>query len=265
MNAIIGKRGSGKTTALIKLSSKHQLYILVLNRERQKQLFQQAHDLGYQIPYPITLDDYLRDKLRGSHIREILIDDVDDILKYIFATVKINTVSLTNPDFIHRLTFDPQESEADLNIDEEIKKFESNAEFEWTHENLRGCQEFRQLAGWLRELKALKTEPCEDAISREAALMCMTGKYVADLEYKPDDIISQHIKRIKALPSVTPKQKTGEWIELKDQKPEALEDVLVKDIDGYVTCAYLCDDTDFLERFSGEIIDDVVEWMEIPG
>ena len=104
-----------------------------------------------------------------------------------------------------------------------------------------------------------------DAISREAALMCMTGKYVADLEYKPDDIISQHIKRIKALPSVTPKQKTGEWIELKDQKPEALEDVLVKDIDGDVTCAYLCDDTDFLERFSGEIIDDVVEWMEIPG
>ena len=100
MNAIIGKRGSGKTTALIKLSSKHQLYILVLNRERQKQLFQQAHDLGYQIPYPITLDDYLRDKLRGSHIREILIDDVDDILKYIFASVKINTVSLTNPDFI---------------------------------------------------------------------------------------------------------------------------------------------------------------------
>ena len=114
-------------------------------------------------------------------------------------------------------------------------------------------------------IEALEVEPCGDAISREAALMCMTGKYVADLEYKPDDIISQHIKRIKALPSVTPKQKTGEWIELKDQKPEALEDVLVKDIDGDVTCAYLCDDTDFLERFSGEIIDDVVEWMEIPG
>ena len=264
MNAIMGKRGSGKTTALIKLSSKHQIYILVLNRERQKQLFQQAHDLGYQIPYPITLDDYLGDKLRGSYIREILIDDVDEILKYIFASVKINTVSLTNPDFIHRLTVDPPNSEADLDIDEEIKKFESNAEFERTHENLRGCQEFRQLAGWLKELKAYKEqEPCEDAISREDVIkMIENAQIISDGEfcgYCTEDI------NIDTLSSVTPKQKTLEWIELKYQKPEAYEDVLVRDIDGYVTCAYLCDDVDFLERFSGEIIDDVVEWMEIPG
>jgi hypothetical protein len=78
------------------------------------------------------------------------------------------------------------------------------------HEKCR--QDFRQLAGWLKELKECKEqEPCADAISREAALMCMPGKYIVDLEYKPDDIISQHIKRIKALPSVTPKQKTGKW------------------------------------------------------
>lgn len=123
-------------------------------------------------------------------------------------------------------------------------------------------QVFKQLAEWLKELKELKAEPCVDAISRDAALMCMTG--VNLLGKKPEELISLFDKRIKALPSVTTKQKTGEWIELKDQKPEAYEDVLVKDIDGDVTCAYLCDDTDFLERFSGEIIDDVVEWMEIP-
>jgi hypothetical protein len=81
-------------------------------------------------------------------------------------------------------------------------------------EHEKCSQDFRQLAGWLKELKAYKEqEPCADAISREAALMCMTGKYIADLEYKPDDIISQHIKRIKALPSVTSKRKTGKWID----------------------------------------------------
>jgi hypothetical protein len=207
MNAIIGNRGSGKTTALIKLSSKHQLYILVLNRERQKQLFQQAHDLGYQIPYPITLDDFLADKLRGSHIREILIDDVDDILKHIFATVKINTVSLTNPDFIYMLTVDPSESEADLDIDEEIKKFENNAEFERTHENLRGCQYFKKLAALLRELKTLKAEQCEDAISREEML-----KYQYYLHGKMSNEENHKLWQfIKSLPSVTPKQKTGKW------------------------------------------------------
>lgn len=71
-------------------------------------------------------------------------------------------------------------------------------------------------------------------------------------------------KFIKELPSVIPEQKTGKWIKLKDQKPEDYEDVLVKDIDGDVTCAYLCDEVDFLERFSGELVEDVVEWMEMP-
>lgn len=104
MNIIMGKKGSGKTRELIRLSSKHQIYILVLNRARQKDLYQQAHDLGFQIPYPITLDDFMRDKLIGSHIKEILIDDLDDVLKNIFYPIQINTVSLRNPDFVYRLS-----------------------------------------------------------------------------------------------------------------------------------------------------------------
>ena len=65
---------------------------------------------------------------------------------------------------------------------------------------------------FLMAIKALEQEPCEDAISREDALMCMTGEYPADAKYSPEDIISKHIRRIKALPSVTPKQRTGHWI-----------------------------------------------------
>lgn len=60
-------------------------------------------------------------------------------------------------------------------------------------------------------IKAIEQEPCKDAINREAALMCMTGKYIADLEYKPEDIISQHIKRLKMLPSVTPTRENTTW------------------------------------------------------
>ena len=36
-------------------------------------------------------------------------------------------------------------------IDEAIKRFQSNAEYERTHGNLQGCLEFRQLAEWLRK------------------------------------------------------------------------------------------------------------------
>lgn len=49
-------------------------------------------------------------------------------------------------------------------------------------------------------------EPCEDCISREDAIMCMTGEYVADMTYKPEDIISKHIQRLRALPPVTPQE-----------------------------------------------------------
>lgn len=41
-------------------------------------------------------------------------------------------------------------------IDETIKKFQSNAEYEHTHGNLQGCLEFRQLAKWLIELRAYR-------------------------------------------------------------------------------------------------------------
>jgi hypothetical protein len=104
-----------------------------------------------------------------------------------------------------------------MTLDEAIKHCEDVAAKCFVERSARNHSgkcgfEHLELAAWLRELKTYKEqEPCEDAISREAALMCMTGKYIVDLEYKPDDIISQHIKRIKALPSVIPKQKTGHW------------------------------------------------------
>lgn len=41
-----------------------------------------------------------------------------------------------------------------MTLDEAIERYTSNAEYERTHGNLQGCLEFRQLAEWLKELKA---------------------------------------------------------------------------------------------------------------
>ncbi len=41
-----------------------------------------------------------------------------------------------------------------MTIDEQIELFESNAEFERKDGDLQGCLNFRQLAEWLKELKA---------------------------------------------------------------------------------------------------------------
>ena len=40
-----------------------------------------------------------------------------------------------------------------LELDEAIKRFIDNAEYERTHGSLEWCLEFKQLADWLKELK----------------------------------------------------------------------------------------------------------------
>lgn len=118
-------------------------------------------------------------------------------------------------------------------IDEIIERFERSAEYQRTHRDLSGCHEFKQIAEWLKELKAYKEqEPCDDAISREAALEAILTR-VPDFcgGDEGGNLVGRNetASYIRNLPSVTPKQKTGEWIELKDHKPEAYEDVLVRD------------------------------------
>ena len=67
-----------------------------------------------------------------------------------------------------------------------------------------------ELGAELRNYK--KQVECENAISREDALMCMTGEFLPFVLYKPEDIISKRIQRIKDLPPVQPKIRTGKWI-----------------------------------------------------
>ena len=43
-----------------------------------------------------------------------------------------------------------------MTLDESIKRYTDNAEYERTHGNLQGCLDFRQLAEWLSELKQLR-------------------------------------------------------------------------------------------------------------
>ena len=43
-----------------------------------------------------------------------------------------------------------------MTIDETIKRFQRNAEYERTHGSLQGCLEFRQLAEWLRRYQKIE-------------------------------------------------------------------------------------------------------------
>ena len=45
-----------------------------------------------------------------------------------------------------------------MTIDEAIKIYNDNAEYERTHGNLQGCLDFRQLTEWLKDYKRLKEQ-----------------------------------------------------------------------------------------------------------
>ncbi len=73
-------------------------------------------------------------------------------------------------------------------------------------------------------IKALEQEPCEDAISRKAALDMATTIQTDD--YSGNEIMEVvDIDEIKALPPVTPTRKKGKWIVLKDGYGDIVEAV----------------------------------------
>ena len=51
-----------------------------------------------------------------------------------------------------------QERGEGMTLEESIKTYTSNAEYERTHGNLQGCLDFRQLADRLKELKRLRKQ-----------------------------------------------------------------------------------------------------------
>ena len=99
MKLTMGGRGSGKTAKLIKQSAETGIYILVKDRKRAGELFQYAKELKYIIPFPITVEEWVRSDTRfiGSCIRRdgIYVDDMEDILREFLRGLEIHEATLT--------------------------------------------------------------------------------------------------------------------------------------------------------------------------
>ena len=96
MIKIIKGRREGKTTELIKMSHYTNTYILVANRDRVDEISNMAREMKLDIPFPVTVDEYFSSHgFQGSFIRNILIDDAEDVLKTVFSRVIIDAITLT--------------------------------------------------------------------------------------------------------------------------------------------------------------------------
>lgn len=101
MKLIYKGRGEGKTTELIKLSVATNTYILVKDKNRQRQVADLAQALGYDsMLFPVTLFEHFEaGRSKGMINRRFLIDDADDILQYLIGVdIPILACSLTKND-----------------------------------------------------------------------------------------------------------------------------------------------------------------------
>lgn len=96
MEIILRNRGGGKTAELIRRSAETGIYILTKDYTRSRAVVTQAHEMGMDIPFPVTVADYMHsDGFNGSFINKIYIDDADDILQAIFCRVQIEAATIT--------------------------------------------------------------------------------------------------------------------------------------------------------------------------
>ena len=106
MKKIIGGRGTGKSTELIKRSANTGEYIVVSTKRRADHLFELAKDMGINIPYPVSCDElksYSFIDGKSNLSSGILIDDVEDLLRHLFVGIPIEGITLTNND-VHILS-----------------------------------------------------------------------------------------------------------------------------------------------------------------
>lgn len=89
MRIITGKRQTGKTTQLIHESATTGFYIVCRSMAECKRIADHAKDLGLKIPYPISYNEAINNKL----INNVLIDNIIHFAEYA-CTAKVHSVTI---------------------------------------------------------------------------------------------------------------------------------------------------------------------------
>ena len=100
MKITIGPRRSGKTARTIMESAKTGSYILVATIEQANAISKQAKDMGYDIPYPVTIREITtgRKCFDNKHMREhgVLVDEARIVLQKAIYDIPIHGMTLNN-------------------------------------------------------------------------------------------------------------------------------------------------------------------------
>lgn len=81
MKKIIGLRGSGRTTELIRLSVQNGWTIVCPTIQEAHGVYKAAQEMGLMIPHPVSNDEFLTHLYRGKKIPGFLIDQTEQLLQ----------------------------------------------------------------------------------------------------------------------------------------------------------------------------------------
>ena len=94
MTIVIRKRRFGKTTELIKKAAETKGYIVCINLNECSRVFAVSKEMGLDINFPISFDEFLSKKYHGQGIKNFLIDNADMLLQEL-SSVPISCISMT--------------------------------------------------------------------------------------------------------------------------------------------------------------------------
>lgn len=98
MDIYVGGRGSGKTATLIMKSAETGAYILVANKYQAIAVYRQAKEMGYNIPFPVTVSEITtrRNYIDVSYMKKrgLLIDELRMVLDIAFCGIPIHGATL---------------------------------------------------------------------------------------------------------------------------------------------------------------------------
>lgn len=89
----------GKTMEAIRIAARTGAYMIVANMDEAGRVADLAQSMGLEVRFPITFDEYLRSRMAGSRVRNVVIDNADEFLRRVFPglTIDAATWTTTNP------------------------------------------------------------------------------------------------------------------------------------------------------------------------
>ena len=78
---IVRGRQGGKTTELIRRAAETYGYIVCTDRRRARQIAEHAREMGLDIPFPLTADEWQKRAYHPPGVRGLLFDDLDRIIQ----------------------------------------------------------------------------------------------------------------------------------------------------------------------------------------